>query len=204
MKYLDIKQKLTNLKIFSIEDLVLVDPNFRLETLYEWEGKNWVVRLRNKRYIFSDFIPANNDFYLLANKIYSPSYISLEMALNHYGIIPEAVRRITSVTTNKTAEFSTKVGVFDYKSIDSKLFFGYQLIKYGDLTYKIASLEKAILDFFYLNANITSLADLEGFRFNVDILHSALKVDELNKMLVFVDSPTLTRKVDLLINYIKQ
>ena len=100
MKYFDIKQKLGEIKVFSIEDLYTVDPSFRLETLYEWEKKAWVTKLRSKKYIFADFKPSNYELYMVANKLYDPSYISLELALNHYGVIPEAVMRVTSVTTN--------------------------------------------------------------------------------------------------------
>ena len=36
----------------------------------------------------------------IASKIYTPSYISLHSALSIYGIIPEAVTDVTSVTSN--------------------------------------------------------------------------------------------------------
>ena len=35
---------------------------------------------------------------VLANLIYGPSYISLEYGLQHYGLIPERVEIVTSVT----------------------------------------------------------------------------------------------------------
>ncbi len=51
---------------------------------------------------------------LLANLIYGPSYVSLEKALQIYGLIPEHVEGITSVTFKIGKEFKTPVGHFLY------------------------------------------------------------------------------------------
>ncbi|MBP9758698.1 hypothetical protein KBD45_03310 [Candidatus Dojkabacteria bacterium] len=203
MKFYEIKQKIQELRIFSVNDLLIIDPTFRRQTLYDWEENGWVIKLRNQRYIFSDFNPSNYDLYLVANKLYAPSYISLELALNHYGIIPESVPRFTSVTTNKTNIFETKIGIFDYKSIDEKLFFGYSLNSTEYYTYKIASLEKAIIDYCYLNPSIKSISDFEMLRFNVDILNENLNKSELLKILKKIDSDALISKINLLFEYLK-
>lgn len=203
MKYFDIRQKLSVLKIFSIEDLYTADPAFRLETLYEWERKAWVTKLRSKKYIFADFKPSNYDLYLIANRLYDPSYISLELALNHYGVIPEAVLRITSVTTNKTLGVETPIGIFDYKSLDTRLFFGYQIITTEQATYKIASLEKAVVDYFYLNPQVIEAVDIQGLRFNEELLKEKINQPELERILSIFDSETLNRRMGMLVNYLK-
>ena len=69
------------------------------------------VKLRNGFYAIKDSAPS---LYLIANKLYQPSYVSLEKALSHYGIIPETVYAITSVTTKPTREFKSSKGVFSY------------------------------------------------------------------------------------------
>lgn len=51
---------------------------------------------------------------LIANMIYGPSYVSLEKALQLYGLIPEHVEMITSVTAKASQEFKTPVGHFSY------------------------------------------------------------------------------------------
>ena len=203
MKYFDIKQKLSGLKGFSIEDLYSVDPAFRLETLYEWEKKTWVTKLRSKKYIFADFKPTNYDLYLVANKLYDPSYVSLELALNHYGVIPEAVMRVTSVTTNKTLSVETKIGIFDYKSLDTRLFFGYQMITSDETTYKIASLEKAIVDYLYLNPQVTEVNDIQGLRFNEELLKEKLNRPELEKIASIFDSEALNTRINMLTDYLQ-
>jgi len=200
MKYFDIKQKLGGLKVFSIEDLYVVDPSFRLETLYEWEKKTWVIKLRSKKYIFADYNPTNYDLYLIANRLYDPSYVSLELALNHYGVIPEAVMRVTSVTTNKTLSVETKI---DYKSLDPRLFFGYQIITNDGTTYKIASLEKAIVDYFYLNSQVAEVDDIRGLRFNEELLKEKLNRLELEKIMSVFDSETLNTRISRLTDYLQ-
>ena len=63
------------------------------------------VKLRKGLYMMTDY-PANN--YLIANRLYAPSYISFDMALSIYGIIPETVYTVTSATTRTTREFRVR------------------------------------------------------------------------------------------------
>ena len=53
----------------------------------------------------------------LANLIYGPSCISLQYALAHYGLIPERVEAITSVTPKKEKAFTTPLGHFTYRTL---------------------------------------------------------------------------------------
>ena len=102
MKFYELKQHLAPLIVFSPQDIYLVDPSFRQTTLYDWHNAGKVVKLKNNRYMFADFIPTDYDFYLLSNLLYKPSYVSTELALNHYNVIPEMVTVFTAVSTNKT------------------------------------------------------------------------------------------------------
>lgn len=179
MKLIQIKEKLQHLKVFSLNDVYLADPDFRQATLYDWEKIGYVKKIRNKWYYFSDNIPADIDLYLVANRIYSPSYVSMQLALNHYGVIPESVQTITSVTTLKTNEFSADLGVFSYQNIKENLFFGYQILEKDNQGMKIASIEKAILDFFYLEPRIENKDDLDELRFNTDVLAESLDSQKL-------------------------
>jgi len=54
----------------------------------------------------------NPSLKLLANQFYFPSYVSMEYARNFYGLIPERVYQITSVSTRKTARFKNDLGEF--------------------------------------------------------------------------------------------
>jgi len=202
MRYHELKNKLQSLRIFSLNDIYLVDPDFRQPTLYDWEKKGKVEKICNKWYIFGDFKPQGNDYYLISNKIYTPSYISLELALNHYGIIPEAVQQITAVTTRKTKTFETGLGVFSYKSIKSELFFGYTIIKSREVGINIASPEKALLDYFYLHPSIQTMTDIESLRYNREILREGLNRNKLKKYLEVFDNQSLNKRIKVLLNYI--
>lgn len=54
------------------------------------------------------------DPFLIANHLWGPSYISLETALAYWGLIPERVFEISSVTTKPTKTYDTKAGRFSY------------------------------------------------------------------------------------------
>lgn len=100
-------------------------------------------KLERGKYILRD--TSANEF-LLANFLYSPSYISLESALNFYGILPQFPYEISSVTLKKTLAKKTKGRIFSYIHIKKELFWGYQ--KQND--YLIALPEKSLLDQLYL------------------------------------------------------
>lgn len=59
---------------------------------------------------------------LIANTLYGPSYVSLDFALSYYGLIPEAVYEITSVTTDRAKTYDTPVGRFSYKHASLKIY----------------------------------------------------------------------------------
>lgn len=54
---------------------------------------------------------------LVANHLYGPSQVSLEFAMSHYGLIPEAVFAVTSVTIKRGRQFDTPLGCFSYQRV---------------------------------------------------------------------------------------
>ena len=70
----------------------------------------------------------------------------------------------TSVTTMREGTFTSKAGKFDYRHIKEALFWGYNSVTLNKQTAFIASPEKALLDFFYLNRIKISLEYLEELR----------------------------------------
>ncbi|MFA6727441.1 MAG: hypothetical protein WCS17_04380 [Prevotella sp.] len=84
---------------------------------------------------------------LIANHIYNPSYVSMSFALRHYGLIPETVYAVQSMTIKHSALFENKVGRFEYTHIDEEAFsVGLCQIQEGDDVYIMASPEKALCD----------------------------------------------------------
>lgn len=105
--------------------------------------------LKKGLYIFSKEyrkIPLSELF--VANFMVPPSYVSLENAMGRYGLIPEDVSVITSVTTKKK-RFENCLGVFEYRSISKSLFIGMKKETINDQNIFIALPEKVLADYFY-------------------------------------------------------
>jgi hypothetical protein len=85
---------------------------------------------------------------LLANLVYGPSYVSLDYALAYYGLIPEGVEALTSVTPNRPRRFSTPVGLFIYRQIPARAYEEGMVRVEGEhnQAFLIASPEKALAD----------------------------------------------------------
>ena len=121
------------------------------------------LKLRNNFYMLKD---SNPPLYGIANKLYQPSYISLESALSHYGIIPEIVYTITSVTTKPTREFKTPKSVFSYQRIKKSVFAGYSPVVIEGSVVLLAEPEKALADYLYFvdlkRASLNDRLNLKG------------------------------------------
>ncbi|MEK7767629.1 MAG: type IV toxin-antitoxin system AbiEi family antitoxin domain-containing protein, partial [bacterium] len=96
--------------------------------LHQWSRKGWVVRLRRGWYELAYPEPAAAPDFHVANRIYRPSYVSLDAALSHYQIIPETAAQVTSVTPLATARFSTSRGLFTYGSVSPRAYTGYRVV----------------------------------------------------------------------------
>lgn len=84
---------------------------------------------------------------LCANHMYGPSYVSLHWALNYYGMIPERVYLITSVTTKRSRKFETPIGSFSFMQVPADYFpIGVESVSREDVSFLIASREKALCD----------------------------------------------------------
>ncbi|MBI5220322.1 MAG: hypothetical protein HY978_00600 [Candidatus Liptonbacteria bacterium] len=104
------------------------------------------IKLRNNFYMLKD---SNPDYCLVANRLYQPSYVSLETALSHYHVIPEVVYGTTSVTTKATRDFKTPIGNFSYQRIKVDAFTGYNLKEIDRHKVFFAEAEKALADYLY-------------------------------------------------------
>jgi len=84
---------------------------------------------------------------VMANHIYGPSYISLQYALRFYGLIPERVFVVTSMTTRRSKMFHNALSWFEYVHTNEMVFpIGVRAITMDDSTFLIASPEKALCD----------------------------------------------------------
>ncbi len=176
MNYLDFKSQLFETGCFSVHQVYAWEPNFDRNNLSHWIRRGLLIRLRQGVYTFPEYLSKPDFSFYFANRMYKPSYVSLHTALAFYGMIPEAVVQITSVTTLKTISFTNSFGSFSYKNVREDLMFGYDLKPITDgRTVQLAKPEKALLDLLYLFTFYNTQEDFEELR-----LDEAYMQDEFN------------------------
>jgi predicted transcriptional regulator of viral defense system len=168
MRYAEFKNRVLNLPLVTKADTPSFGKDAQIirNQFQRWVGKGLLIRLKRGMYILnSNDRKIDPDKEYIANRLYEPSYVSLEYALNFYGLIPERVIDITSVTTKKTARFKNAMGSFVYQHIKPDAFRGFKAVSgQGGLVFFIAEPEKAICDFFYLNLKEMRAGDKEIFK----------------------------------------
>lgn len=202
MKLLEFLDRFRKAPAFSVKEVEQFYPGFERENLLNWQKKGHIVRIRNGWYSVAGRIETEEHLYWVANKIYRPSYVSLETAHAYYGWIPEAVFTVTSVSTRKTQAFDTPVGLFRYSTVKPALFFGYRLLKTERYGTKIAEPEKALLDFLYLHPKIAAIADFEALRFNRDQMRLDINQEKLSAYCALFNSITLAKRLRIFQNYL--
>ncbi len=112
-----------------------------------------LIRLKNGFYLISEKITNGSakviPFEQVANLLYGPSYVSMEWALSFYGMIPERVHTITSMTLGRNKAYHTCIGDFSYFTLSSESYsIGITQKKSPDFVggFLIASPEKALAD----------------------------------------------------------
>ena len=119
----------------------------------------YIIRIKQGLYVVSPEVSGKLlSKELIANHIYGPSYVSAHYALRHYGLIPEWVTEVTSITTRHTRRFETPEGYFSFRQVNSEYFpIGIKMAQENDdVTYLIATPEKALCDMMMMEPHIQS------------------------------------------------
>ncbi|MCI1785279.1 MAG: hypothetical protein LKI59_03950 [Bacteroidales bacterium] len=130
------------------------------------ENTGSIIRLKRGLYIVNPDISGNRiSTELVANHLYSPSYISMLSALRWYGLIPERVVITQSMTVKHSRSFTNTLGTFEYTCVNRDYFpIGLRQGKTDESTFIIAGPEKALSD---LIANTAGL----NLRYLRDVRH---------------------------------
>lgn len=126
------------------------NPRTKLNNLLKIKA---LVRVKKGIYIFGEkFARHPYSSEVLANMIYGPSYVSLEWACQYYRLIPERVTTVTSVTTQRSRQFETPLGLFTYDHLPSQIYsVGITLIPFTERQQAlVATKEKALSDLLVL------------------------------------------------------
>lgn len=172
---------------FSYQSLLVALKGYKapLQKINELLKAQEIIRVKKGLYVIQPDEYKSYNPLLLANLIYGPSYISFESALSYWGLIPERVETVQSVTSKRNKEFNTPIGQFTYRYLNlEKYKLGVLLHKQGDGdTVFIASPEKAMVD-------IITLRLAKDTKANFKNLISDIRIDE-EELLAIVEPKTL-------------
>jgi predicted transcriptional regulator of viral defense system len=143
------KLKETKKTIFTPQDMILMFGATKRAVngfLSYNSKKDRIIKLKKSLYGLKDEYISP---YLIANKAYSPSYISFETALSYYHLIPETVYSITSATTKTSRDWTINETNCLYRTIKQEAYIGYVTKVIEDNQIYMATPEKALADYFY-------------------------------------------------------
>ena len=166
-----------------------------------------IIRIKKGLYIFgSVYQHSVVSLEYIANIIYGPSVISLDYALSWYGLIPERVNTITSLTTGRSREFNTPLSKFTYCQLSKKRFStGIMRQSNQSGSFLIANPLKALSDKVWTDSRFkpNSVSSYSNYLF------MDLRIDE-TILKSFIDPTTLdnigkaysTRKINWLVEFL--
>ena len=168
---------------FRMQDLSSVFPDcVNLATKAKrLERDGEIIRLKKGLYVASTRVSrVELSPFLLANHIYGPSYVSMQTALRFYGLIPEAVYSIQSMTTGIARDYENAIGTFNYTHVPSDYYnVGVTMKEENGASFMIATPEKALCDLMVYTSNLnlrfqTSVRNYleEDIRFDMDELQN--------------------------------
>lgn len=169
-----------------------VDPKDVRRQLSRWTKAGRLYQLRRGLYTLAPpFQKVKPHPFVIANRMVPGSYVSNQSALAHYGLIPEYVPVITSVTTARPGRWDTPLGRYEFRHVKTSRMNDYKLLELGGGQQAfIATPEKALLDLIYLQPDGDSPEYLRELRLqNLD----RLDLGELHHQADLADSPKLRR-----------
>jgi len=203
MKLEDFIKITGDLPVIEMELLLAGIPNpdpFKVQ-ISRWAKTGKLIQLKRGIYLLAK-VYRKIEVYepYIASVLQRPSYISLEKALEYHGLIPEAVKVYTCVTTKRPAKFSSPVGIFRYKHIKTSLLWGYRAVILRQQTAFFAAPEKALLDLIYFSGIKVTTEYLEGLRLqNVEQIDSDILFDYAKKF----KKPGMLRAAQVIKKYIQ-
>jgi predicted transcriptional regulator of viral defense system len=154
MKWHELLVKVASEPVFNTGFLLAgsVDPAGLRRQFSRWVASGRLLQLRRGWYVLAEpYRKLQPHPFLVANRLKKASYVSLQSALAEYGLIPEHVPVVTSVTTGRPEELRTPLGAFLYRHVKPSWFCGYTRrdLGQGQAAF-VATPEMALLDLLYL------------------------------------------------------
>ncbi len=154
MKWPDLLTRFADLPLFHSSMLgVFPDSQEVIRVqLSRWVKAGRLARLRRQWYLIAKpwrtrEVPLSS----VATQIVQPSYLSLEWALQHHGLIPDVVQNPTCVTTGRPRRIEALGRAFLYYHVRPELLRGFSLVPDDGWPVPVASAEKALFDKVYFH-----------------------------------------------------
>jgi hypothetical protein len=119
------------------------------DKIMELVNKGLIFQLRKGLYTTTSLVSSiSAEPFLIANHLYGPSYISLDSAMFYWGLIPERVYEITSVTTKLSKKYQPQDVTYSFTHLPMAYYpLGIQSLHLTEKqTVLIASPEKSLCD----------------------------------------------------------
>lgn len=167
--------------------------------LSRWVKMGYIIRLKKGVYMTRRFFELHQmhaSFTPAMSSIIMPqSYVSLEYVLQRANVLTEVTYPVTAITPKNTREIENALGTFVYRHIKSSLYIGFNQETFLGVIFNLASVSKALFDYFYLRPLPRSLRThkinlAEELRLNLDEL-SLEERDEFEKYTEISDSPKM-------------
>lgn len=162
-------------------------PNDKIHSLLK-EQK--LISLKKGLYLWnSTTLP---EYFSIANILYTPSYVSVESALSFYGLIPERVFTVSSMTFKASKRFSNSIADFEYIKISTAYYaFGIKRIELREGQFALmASPEKALMDKIIRTSGVNIRSEIAARKFlfdNLRIDEDLLKTFKSNEMKTWLE-----------------
>jgi hypothetical protein len=164
--------------------------------IFDLKKKGYLRQIRRGQYfnLKSKFLNST-PYEIIANTLYFPSYISMEWALQFYGLIMDRVSTVTSVTLHPSKEFNTPYAPYSYRHISKNRYpVGYLTKTNADgESFLIARPEKALLDYVSIKAKdliVKNEEDIKEFlindlRLDLNEFFNVIKTEDLKEVMTF-------------------
>jgi predicted transcriptional regulator of viral defense system len=173
-----------------------VDPADVQRQLSRWVKAGRLYQLRRGLYSLAPpYQKVRPHPFLIANRLVQGSYVSLQSALAHYGLIPEYVPVTTSVTSGRPGRWHTSLGSYEFRHVQANLLRGFHRVPLGgEQEAFVATPEKALLDLVYLEP----AGDSPEYLGELRLQHlDSLSLGELGRQAEAFGKPKLTRAAEL-------
>ena len=185
-------REITEGDVFSVEELkgVFCPPLTEVALRNKVARARDLIRLRRGLYLFPQRLqkgPVSS--FVIANRLYAPSYVSFESALSYHGLIPEGVYTTTSACfQRKNKTFTNALGDFSFDTVPCRPFF--MGVARGKREGLLAHPLRALFDLLYIRRKkYASLEEMEeDWRIDRSILREGVVETSAGELLKLAQS----------------